>query len=713
MTHGESRSHETKPYGPPPGVVQCFRLRVVAVVSCIFFLIIAARLVQVHAFPEPGRLAQSQHNIGRRSLQESRGDIVDANNTLLATDRELQSLWADPTRIDDPLQLAQRISVALRLTEDEVYERLTRSDSEGRLRRGVPVKRWLSEAQAEELRDLVESAGRALWYQDESTRYYPHGELAAHVLGFVNREHVGGAGIEGQLDPYLRSVPGEVVSRVDVNRTLLHSLTVQARAPDGGDTVQLTLDARIQYILEQELDNALEMAEAKRAMGMVMDPHTGAIRAMAARPSYNPNQFTQYTAEERTNPLTVHTFEPGSVFKIVTASAALEHGIVRPETLIDCEDGGFNPYGHYIRDFYALEVVPFYEAYAQSSNVALIKLAAELGPERLEAWIRRFGFGEPTSRDFPAEEPGRFRPVEQWSRYSMGSLPMGQEISVSVPQLARAFSVIANGGFRVQPYVVESATNPDGDITYQHEPEPPQRILSAQTAEVMQALSHIVVTEGTGRRASMEQYRAGGKTGTAQMARLDGPGYDPDRYMATFGGFAPIAHPELVAVIVVQEPGISQRYGGYICGPVFKEVMRESLAMLQVPEDPVLDPVDVEELDDEPEEPPNPAPPEASGNYAIQPLDSLQLVELETDLMTVGPRLPDFKGKTKREAQAKLATLEVQWSMSGAGWVTEQDPPPGTPLGEVDVCRLVFSNREPPPIDENDEAEDAVQPSGR
>jgi len=293
----------------------------------------------------------------------------------------------------------------------------------------------------------------------------------------------------------------------------------------------------------------------------------------------------------------------------------------------------------------------------------------------------------------------------------MGSLPMGQEISVTVPQLARAFSVIANGGFLVRPYVVESATNRDGEITYQHEPEPPQRILSTQTAEVMQALSHIVVTEGTGRRASMEQYRAGGKTGTAQMARLDGPGYDPDRYMAAFGGFAPIAEPELVTVIVVQEPGISQRYGGYICGPVFKEVMRESLAMLQVPEDPVLEPVDVTDLEDEPEFP-SPAPPEDSEEYSIMSLDSLELVELETDLMTVGPRLPDFEGKTKREAQAKLASLEVQWSMSGAGWVTEQDPPPGTPLAEVDVCRLEFSPPEPSTTDENDEAEDAVPPSG-
>lgn len=711
MTHGESGSHETKPYGPAPGVTQCSRLWGVVGVSCILFLVIAARLVQVHAFPEPERLAQSQRNIGRRPLHESRGDILDANNTLLATDRQLQSLWADPTRIEDPLRLAQRISVTLRMHEEDVYDRLTRRDSQGRLRRGVPVRRWLSEAESEELRDLVGAAGRALWYQDEPTRYYPHGELAAHVLGFVNREHVGGAGIEGRFDPYLRSVPGELVSRVDVNRTLLHSLTLETRPPEGGDAVHLTLDARIQHILEQELDKALEMASAKRAMGMVMDPHTGAIRAMATRPSYNPNQFSQYTAEERTNPLTVHTFEPGSVFKIVAASAALEHGIVTPETLIDCEDGGFNPYGHYIRDFYALGVVPFYEAYAQSSNVALIKLAAELGPERLEAWIRRFGFGEPSSRDFPAEEPGRFRPVEQWSRYSMGSLPMGQEISVTVPQLARAFSVIANGGFLVRPYIVESATNRDGETTYQHEPEPPQRILSAHTAEVMQALSHIVVTEGTGRRASMEQYRAGGKTGTAQMARLDGPGYDPNRFMATFGGFAPIARPELVTVIVVQEPGISQRYGGYICGPVFKEVMRESLAMLQVPEDPVLKPVDVAELEEEPELP-NPPPPEDSGDYSIRPLDSLQLVELETDLMTVGPRLPDFEGKTKREAQAQLASLEVQWSMSGAGWVTEQDPAPGTPLGEVDVCRLVFANREPPVTDEDDEAEDAVPPSG-
>ena len=271
----------------------------------------------------------------------------------------------------------------------------------------------------------------------------------------------------------------------------------------------------------------------------------------------------------RKNRALLDMFEPGSAFKIVTASAALEHGLIVPETLIDCEGGAFNPYGHRIRDFHKLGVEPFSKCFEESSNIAIIKVGAMLGKERLETWIRRFGFGDRTSPDFQFESPGMFRPLSEWSGLSMGALPMGQEIAVTIPQMARAFAVIANGGFLVEPYFVEQAATRDGRVTYRHEAPPPTRILSERTAATMRDLSYQVVRYGTGAPASIPEYRVGGKTGTAQMARKDGRGYDPDRYTTVFAGFAPVGNPRLVAIIVVQEPMIRLHYGGYVCGPVF------------------------------------------------------------------------------------------------------------------------------------------------
>ena len=222
---------------------------------------------------------------------------------------------------------------------------------------------------------------------------------------------------------------------------------------------------------------------------------------MASRPAFNPNDYDKFPAELRKNRALVDVFEPGSAFKIVTAAAALEHGLVTPNTMINCEGGRFNPYGHSIGDFHKLGVEPFWKCFEESSNIAIIKVAAMLGEARMEEWIRRFGFGAPTSRDFPGESIGLFRSRDKWSKLSMGALPMGQEISVTTLQLARAFAVLANDGRVVEPYFVERAVARDGQVTYQHEPVPAERILSPRTVDTMRALCHQVVLHGTGQPA--------------------------------------------------------------------------------------------------------------------------------------------------------------------------------------------------------------------
>ena len=731
-THGAGREESVPGLHFSTSEIHLRRLWWTFPVFTFIFLAIILKLFAIHFWP--GRLTgENAYHEGMRFVELPRGSIVDRNSRVLATIKKIPSVYVDPRNIEDDMALANHLSVHLNMTEEEALACLARTSAEGKVREMYPVKRWITDIPEEELMAIVEPYKGTLYLKYEPVRHYPFAQTAAHLLGFVNRAGEASEGLELAFDKHMKSHRGEILARKDRDRNLLPSGLIDYREPEGGETVQVTLDINMQNMLENALDRRMEEVGAKAAMGMLMDPHTGAVLALASRPAFDPNFYDDYPAELRKNRALIDVFEPGSAFKIVTASAALEHGLVTPETMIDCEGGSFNPYGHSIRDFYNLGVIPFYHAFEKSSNIAMIKLGALLGPERLEAWIRLYGFGERTSPDFQFESRGLFRGRDKWSRLTMGSLPMGQEIAVTIPQLARAFAVIANGGLLVQPYFVEKAVNLKRETTYQHEGPAPTRILSQATAKTMQDLCHRVVLHGTGTAANIPEYRAGGKTGTAQMARAGGRGYDPDRYTAVFAGFAPIADPRIVAVIVVQEPAIRQRWGGYVCGPVFKEVVRDALIRLGVPEDPVIDPekapepqelidkstrvaeeqllnaedmpqVEVSVLDSvmDPAEandvdtvapPPDETDLDADLEALISPLDKLALLPERRIDETSARALPDLTGMTKSEARECLQRLGAIMDAQGAGWVTAQALPPGTVIEEGAVCTLQFGDK--------------------
>ena len=670
------------------------RMRLVFWGILMLFGLVGVRLVDLQATPDQALLDLEEDHESSRTLQIPRGDIVDREGRVLATDRMARSLAADPSRVSDPNDLSTELASKLSVDRSVVLERLAGKRDNGKPLRFVWIKRWLTREDLDNIDGMPELAQGVLRLQEEPLRFYPEGALAAHVLGFVNQERVGSAGLEMHFDRYLSATAGHYKARIDNMRRFLPSHLLDYRAPGGGADLHLTIDSTIQHKLEQELAAALERCKAERGSGIVMDPKTGAILALACYPTYDPNRFQDATGEERKFRAVINVFEPGSSFKIVTAAAALEHKLVTRDTLIDCEGGSYNPYGHRIGDYHKLGVEPFSVCFAESSNIAIIKVAAMLGPERLDEWIRRFGFGQKIGCDFGgAESRGIFRPHTEWSGLSMGSLPMGQEISVTLPQMARAFSAIANGGFLVEPHLVALAVSRDGMIVYQHEPSMSTRILSPETAATMRELCHEVVTHGTGTRASIDEYRVGGKTGTAQVAREDGRGYKKNKYNTVFAGFAPVADPKVCAVIVVNEPDIRLHYGGYVCGPVFREVVREALIRLNCPEDPVQ--VEVENLAETDER---------EGVMAELELDmmepelediteELELAGLSADATHSGPRLPDFRGLTKRQAKVEVAALGLPWDIDGTGWVAIQDPPAGTPLSEVTLCKLHFSNK--------------------
>lgn len=672
----------------------------------------ALGLIRVHTSPDRRLVDEEGAHVGQIELRVPRGEIRDREGNLLAIDRQVSSLWVDPRKVKYAREAAQQLSQALGMYENELYDRITVNGSDATTRKFVWLKRCLTEPEVAAFNQLDKETAKGFALKSELVRYYPEGELAAHVIGFVNKAGVGSGGIEMTYDSHLRCVPGKKRSRVDAKRRVLDSLTLEHVEQRGGENLHLTIDKAIQRKLEQELDRGMIECKAPRAMGLVMDPKTGAILAMACRPAFDPNTYN--TTEEilLKNRAVTDVFEPGSSFKIVTFAAALEKGLVTTETPMDCLGGRYTPFGHTITDFHKLGVAPISHCFAESSNIATIKLAIQLTESGLEEWVRKFGFGKPTGVDFPMESWGLVYPRSVWSRTTMGAIPIGQEIAVTMPQLARAFSVIANGGYLVEPHVVERAVDASGGISYLHEAPARMRVLNEATAKTMKELCHLVVVEGTGKPASIDEYRVGGKTGTAQIADLVNGGFYDDKYTAIFAGFAPISDPRLCAVIVVQEPDIKLHYGGHVCGPLFKNVVRDALVRMNCPLDPVVIPQKddgsgedlqranlVEEDDSDTvtgrvamesgDSPDMPPPLPASDSTDM--LDGFELAEPERAPDAQGPVIADLRGMTKRQVKAYLDLLGVRWEAEGAGWVVRQDPLPGQPL--KDVCWLEFSNQ--------------------
>jgi len=710
------------PYGEVLNDEQRNKVRLVFLGLLATFSIIIIRLHFVHLVPDKAVISMEAGHVAEIALQEPRGEIYDRNAIRLATNREVPMLWVNPQLVENPEAFADDVASQLHIDESVLLARLMDRKSDGTAFDFKVVKRFITEPEEiVAMADLLVRYDGVLKVKYESLRYYPQLTAAAQLLGFVNRDNQASEGVELMFDKHLRSEQGVYKARTDTARRMLESRVLEYTPAKAGEALQLTLDVNIQHTLEAALDQRLIDCNASQGMGILMDPHTGAILAMATRPAYDPNYYDSYTDENRKNKAITDVFEPGSAFKIVTAAAAIELGLITPETQINCENGRFNPSGHHsIKDFHPLGVEPFTKCFEESSNIAIIKVASKLGPERLDQWIRAFGFGQRTSRDFPqgAESVGIYRDRKDWNRLSMGSLPMGQEIAVTMPQLAKAFAIIANGGYPVEPYFVERAIAQDGTITYQHEPMIGERILSEETAATMRDLLHRVVLNGTGDDAAIEEYEVGGKTGTAQMKSLTGKGYSADRFTTVFAGIAPVSNPRIVGVIVVKEPMIRLHYGGYVCGPVFRDVVRDALVRLDVPADVDVtkdNPVKLAkamprlEMVSQPAPVAAPVPEAGDGDTLIERLTEEEvqqlLIAMENDMESLEPLeltapggdvqegealLPDLMGLTKRQVHEALGALNVAWDPQGAGRVIAQSPPPGTPVSQVSLCSLEF-----------------------
>ena len=559
------------------------RSRVVLVVVLGFFWVgaVAARLyqLQVLRYDHYEAKARRQQQLVVE-LDPPRGTIYDARGRELAVSVQVESAWADPSDIADPKATAAALAPVLGVDAAGLARRLAkRSDF-------VWVARKLDPPLADRVRRLDLKGIRFL---PESKRYYPMGELAAQVLGYVGTDNKGLAGIEQQYEAEVAGRPGRRTLLRDARRGTVVAPGLAYADPQPGSDLYLTLDTTIQHIAERELAVAVEERHARSGSAVLLDPATGAVLAMATYPSFDPNSYGDFTPARWRNRVIADAYEPGSTFKVITAASALDAGLVRPEEEFDCGMGSITLLGHRIRDHVPYGRLTFAQVIAKSSNVGVIKTALRLGDQRLYATIHGFGFGRPTGIDLPGESQGIVAPLSVWRPLTKADVAFGQGISVTPLQLAAALGAVADGGALRTPYVV-AAVGRDGRIERRH--RGPRAGVVAQpispaTARQLTALLEGVVTDGTGKSAAIAGYRVAGKTGTAQKPGIGG--YAGNGYVPSFVGFAPADRPALVAVVAVDEPQGFAYYGAQVAAPVFSTVLRQVLLYLDVrPERPAL-----------------------------------------------------------------------------------------------------------------------------
>ncbi|MBI2461915.1 MAG: PASTA domain-containing protein [Candidatus Rokubacteria bacterium] len=613
--------------------------------------------LQLVRHDELARLAERQHS-KTITLRPRRGPIYDRHGQVLAVSSEVESIYALPGRVPDPAALAARLAPLLEEPAGELAARLKSDRPFVWLRRRVPPQ--LSQA--------VRALGLpGIGFIPESLRFYPNRELAAHLLGFEGWDNRGLEGIELAYDGVLAGEPGlALVERDALGREVTAQPTILKPARPGQGVV-LTLDATIQYIAERELEAAWRQTRAEAAMAVVMDPRTGELLALAARPTYNPNTYQAAPPEVRRNRAVTDPFEPGSIFKVILAAAALEEGVVRPEDRFYGEEGAITVANRVIHDWRRYGWLTFEEVLRFSSNVGAIKVGLTLGPERYYQYMDAFGFGRLTGSGLPGESRGRLRPSTRWSGLSLASMSIGQEVSVTALQMVTAVAAVANGGRLPVPQVVRAVLDPQGRPVTGFEPQVARQVLSPRTARGLTEILTQVVADGTGRKAAIEGYRVAGKTGTAQKLDPAVRAYSRRPGVLSFVGFVPADDPRLVMLVLLDEPK-TVAWGSEAAAPVFAAIGRQVLHYLGVPRSdrPPLAVVRASAAEVVPAAYPGPSPggPEEPG------------------------RMPDLRGRSLREALALLAVHDVQLRVAGKGFVVRQTPAPGEPITPGTLCRL-------------------------
>jgi cell division protein FtsI (penicillin-binding protein 3) len=670
----------------------------------VWALLIVGRLLILQVL-HYGQWVQRAQRQQQRTVEVSpqRGIIYDRNGQELAMTVQVDSVFAVPSEIPDQKTTATMLATLTGDDPDSVLERIQSQ------RNFAWIARKVDGETAARIRSLNL---RGIYFQKELKRFYPKRSLAAQVLGYVGMEDTGLAGIEHLYQGQLNGVKGRVVITMDARRKWFGHME---HPPEPGANVVLTIDEKIQYIAEKELEQAMQETQAISGTVVVQNPRTGEILALANSPSFNPNISREITPEKLKNHAVSDVYEPGSVFKTVTYSSAFEEKLARPEEVINCDPGFIVVGGIRIRDSHHIGTVTLERAYAESSDVGAVKMALRLGPERFYKHIQLYGFGQLTNVELPGETRGLVRKPERWAASSIGSMSIGQEVGVTPLQVVSMMSSIANDGIYSLPRIVASVTPPNqGYQRIEFHPQGQRRVISSYTSALMRRLTEEVVLDGTARRAILDGYTSAGKTGTAQKIDPRTHAYSKTDYVASFVGFAPVNNPALSIAVILDSPrGLHQ--GGQVSAPVFKRVAEQVLAYYGTPHDVepkknlarrtlVARAAEGDTEDSQPHAPGGLIDMEglgATGAPATSPLaQPLQAPSVShpdarggTVVLDVGggSTVPSLLGLSMRGAIASAHKAGFELQILGSGTAREQQPPPGAYLPPGSKIAVRFS----------------------
>jgi cell division protein FtsI (penicillin-binding protein 3) len=660
------------------------RIALILIGISLWSFLILIRLMQLQVVKHAYYVQQATDNQQKqRTIQAPRGNIYDSHMNVLAASQTVSRAIAEPRRMKDIPEAARQLARILELDAKELLGKMMDPARQGYL----VVKHGIDPPVEASIKKLKMDG---IYFEDENTRKYPNEDLASHTLGFVNKEGDGGAGIELQYDKQLKGKDGLFTDDIDAHH---RSFNVNRDIPPvQGNSLVLSIDKDIQYIADRELEAGVKQAQAQAGTVIVMESETGRILALSNYPQFNCNNYNKYTADFWRNRAVSDAFEPGSTFKVVVATAALEAGLTHPNEMIDCQMGTINIGGHVFHDHKGYGLLSFSQILEFSSNVGAARLGLRLGPQHLHEALLNFGFGSKTGVDLPGEIVGLVRDWRAWSGLSIGAISFGQEVGVTSLQILTAINAIANGGYRVRPSVVDRIINEeDGDLVRVTSPER-VRIMSPRTAEAVTKAFEGVVLRGTARRAALEGYRAAGKTGTAQ--KIVNGRYSNDKYVASFIGFAPLPQPRITVLVQLDEPS-KGHYGGDVSAPIFQKIAQEVLMQMRIPPDQTLPlPKFNPQLAKESSEDylPNATP--------IQPLtahsEDSPLPKEQPGILTVqvegeSVALPDFRGLSKRNVLDRCVDIGIRLKAKGSGVAVFQSPPPGTRLSEGETCTVTFA----------------------
>ncbi len=658
------------------------RWLVVFVLALVWMGAVFARLGYLQLFRYSEYLAKAQRQQLRvRETTPKRGSIFDRNGHELAVSLPVDYCFADSSEINDNDMVAELLSRVLNVAPEEIGAKLAEPHP-------FPV---LARKLTPEIAARIEALNlRGIYVQKEPERVYPQRSLASQVIGYVNVDQQGQGGIEYELDKVIKGKPGRTLVTKDARRRGVDRSEVAAQP---GSSVTLTIDENIQYIAEKELAAAMSDTQAKSGSIVIEDPNSGELLAVANWPTFDSNEPSAFEDDVRMNRAVAAAYEPGSTFKVITLASAFENGVASPSDLVDCQNGSITVAGRLIHDWHPFGTLSVAQVLAHSSDVGSIKVALRAGASNLYQTARKFGIGELTGIDLPGENRGLFRTLDHWTASSIGSIAIGQEVSVTPVQTTTFVSAIANGGLIFRPHIVKSiGSGPANAFEKTSDSEPaPRRAIDSGVAATLRELMAGVVLEGTGKPAALNGWTDAGKSGTAQKVDPATGRYSPDKYVTSFVGFAPVSDP-VVTIIVVLDSPVGAHHGGEVAGPVFRRVAEQVLQYLDTPHDiPVVPAVEMaarrrdasklDALEDEEEakaadasnnqkDTPGSAPPAVAGETP----SSAPTVEFGGE---PGVTVPSLSGQSVRGVTEACSKLGLTPVLVGTGFALDQSPQAG------------------------------------